>query len=230
MRLHCLMHVPFEGPARIADWAEARGHSLAFSHLFAGDSLPDVALFDRLIIMGGPMGVADLERYPWLDAEKRCIAGAIEAGRSLVGICLGAQLIAEVLGASVTPNPEKEIGWFPIRLTAEGRQHPLCQGLASEQQVLHWHGDTFSLPPGAVWLAESDACENQAFLARERILGLQFHLEMTPASVEALCANAADDLVPAPHVQSAAQMLSVDAERYAATGRTLEMLLDRLPV
>jgi GMP synthase-like glutamine amidotransferase len=230
MRLHCLMHVPFEGPARIADWAEARGHSLAFSHLFAGDALPDVDLFDRLIVMGGPMGVVDIERYPWLEAEKRCIANAVAAGRSLVGICLGAQLIAEALGARVTPNPEKEIGWFPIRLTAEARQHPLCQGLPSEQQVLHWHGDTFSLPPGAVRLAESDACVNQGFLARERILGLQFHLEITPASVEGLCANAADDLVPAPYVQSTAQMLSVDAERYTATGRTLEMLLDRLPV
>jgi GMP synthase-like glutamine amidotransferase len=224
------MHVPFEGPARIADWAEARGHALAFSHLFAGDPLPDVGLFDRLIVMGGPMGVADVDRHPWLEAEKRCIADAIAAGRSLVGICLGAQLIAEALDARVTRNPEKEIGWFPICLTAEGRQHPLCQGLDREQQVLHWHGDTFSLPPGAVRLAESDACANQAFLARERILGLQFHLEMTPASVEALCANAADDLEPAPYVQSAAQMLGVDAGRYGATGRTLETLLDRLPV
>ena len=230
MRLHCLMHVPFEGPARIADWAEARGYPLSFSHLFAGDPLPAVDMFDRLIVMGGPMGVGDNDRYPWLDAEKRCIASAIDAGRSLVGICLGAQLIAETLGARVTRNPEKEIGWFPIRLTTEGRRHPFCQGLASEQQVLHWHGDTFSLPPGAIQLAESEACAQQAFLARERILGLQFHLEMTPASVETMCRNAADELAPAPYVQSVEQMLAADAGRYVAAARMLDTLLDRLPV
>lgn len=228
MRIHCLMHVPFEGPARIADWAESRGHPIAFSHLFAGDDLPALEAFDRLVVMGGPMGVGDEARYPWLGAEKALIRSAIEGGRSLVGVCLGAQLIAEALGARVAPNAHQEIGWFPIRFTEAARAHPLCKDLPVEQQVLHWHGDTFRLPPGALQLATSEACAQQGFLVDERILGLQFHLEMTPTSLRTLCGHCADELVPAPFVQSAEQMLAVSPARYEATARVLETLLDRL--
>ena len=228
MKIHCLMHVPFEGPAQIADWAESRGHALAFSHLFAGDALPELDAFDRLVVMGGPMGVGDEDQYPWLGAEKALIRSAIDAGRSLVGVCLGAQLIAEALGAPVTRNPHQEIGWFPIRLTEAARAHPLCKDLPAEQQVLHWHGDTFALPPGALHLAESDACSQQGFLVDGRILGLQFHLEMTPTSLRTLCSYCADELVPDTFVQSADEMLAVSPVRYEETARVLELLLDRL--
>jgi len=228
MKIHCLMHVPFEGPARIADWAESRGHAIAFSHLFADDALPQLEAFDRLVVMGGPMGVGDEEHYPWLRAEKALIQAAIDAGRSLVGVCLGAQLIAAALGAEVRRNPQKEIGWFPVRLTEAALRHPLCKDLPAELQVLHWHGETFSLPPGALHLAESQACPRQGFLVNERILGLQFHLEMTPTSLRTLCSHCADELRPAPFVQSAEQMLGVSPVRYEETARVLELLLDRL--
>jgi GMP synthase-like glutamine amidotransferase len=152
MRIHCLQHVPFEGPARIGDWAERRGHSLAVSHLYAGDPLPAIDRFDRLVVMGGPMGVADEAEYSWLAHEKARIEEAIAAGKSVVGICLGAQLIAEVLGARVHRNPVKEIGWFPIELTEAGRADPICDGLTGQAEVFHWHGDTFTLPSGAVQL------------------------------------------------------------------------------
>ncbi|WP_242513198.1 type 1 glutamine amidotransferase [Halochromatium salexigens] len=228
MKIHCLMHVPFEGPAQMADWAESRGHPIAFSHLFAGDALPALDAFDRLVVMGGPMGVGNEDRYPWLSAEKTLIRSAIEAGRSLVGVCLGAQLIAEALGARVSRNPQQEIGWFPIRLTEAARTHPFCQDLPAELQVLHWHGDTFALPPGALHLAASEACTQQGFLVDERILGLQFHLEMTPTSLRTLCSYCADELVAAPYVQSAEQMLAVSPVRYEETARVLEVLLDRL--
>ncbi|MEA1051662.1 type 1 glutamine amidotransferase [Lamprobacter modestohalophilus] len=228
MKIHCLMHVPFEGPAQIADWAESRGHPIAFSHLFAGDALPELDVFDRLVVMGGPMGVGDEDRYPWLRAEKALIRSAIDAGRSLVGVCLGAQLIAEALGAPVSRNPQKEIGWFPIRLTEAARAHPFCQDLPAEQQVLHWHGDTFALPSGALHLAESDACAQQGFLVDGRILGLQFHLEMTPTSLRTLCSHCADELVPDTFVQRADEMLAVSPVRYEETARVLEVLLDRL--
>ncbi|MEA3640432.1 MAG: type 1 glutamine amidotransferase [Lamprobacter sp.] len=228
MKIHCLMHVPFEGPAQIADWAESRGHPIAFSHLFAGDELPELDAFDRLVVMGGPMGVGDEDQYPWLSAEKAFIRASIEAGRSLVGVCLGAQLIAEALGAGVSRNSHQEIGWFPIRLTRDAQAHPLCKDLPAELLVLHWHGETFELPPGALHLAESEACVQQGFLVEDRILGLQFHLEMTPTSLRTLCSYCADELLVAPFVQTVEQMLAVSPVRYEETARVLERLLDRL--
>ncbi|MGB5833100.1 MAG: type 1 glutamine amidotransferase [Thiohalocapsa sp.] len=159
MRIHCLQHVPFEGPARIAHWAVDRGHALSISHLYAGDVLPDLDAFDRLLVMGGPLGVADEAEHSWLTHEKARIEDAIGAGKSVVGICLGAQLVAEVLGAHVHPNPVKEIGWFPIEFNDAERATSLCDGLPPQIEVFHWHGDTFTLPPGALRLARSHHCE-----------------------------------------------------------------------
>jgi GMP synthase-like glutamine amidotransferase len=230
MRIHCLQHVPFEGPARIAHWAAARGHELSVSHLYAGDPLPALDRFERLIVMGGPMSVSDEDEHSWLAHEKARIEEAILAGKSVIGICLGAQLIAEVLGARVYRNAEKEIGWLPIQLTDTGRAEPLCRQLPPAQRVFHWHGDTFELPHGAVQLARSAACEQQAFLFEGRVLALQFHLEATPESVDAICTHCADEIVPASHVQTAAQMRAADAGVYAGIDGTLTTLLDRLPV
>ncbi|WP_295882901.1 type 1 glutamine amidotransferase [uncultured Thiohalocapsa sp.] len=229
MQIHVLQHVPFEGPAGIADWAQRRGHALAVSQLYAGDALPAPGEFDRLVVMGGPMSVGDAHAYPWLADELRFIADAIASGKSVVGVCLGAQLIAAALGARVYRHAHKEIGWVPVRLAARGRALDLCDGLPAEQTVFHWHGDTFDLPAGAVHLAQSEACANQAFLVGGRVLGLQFHLESTPASVAALCEHCADEIVPGRWVQSAAEMRAAEPELYAGIGRTLELLLDRLP-
>jgi GMP synthase-like glutamine amidotransferase len=229
MRISVLQHVPFEGPARIAHWARSRGHELHISHLYAGDALPHPDAFDRLVVMGGPMGVGDEADHSWLHPEKGCIADAIAAGRSVVGICLGAQLIAEVLGARVYRNPVKEIGWMPVFLTAAGQAEALTATLPPELTVFHWHGDTFDLPPGAVHLAESDGCIHQAFLHDGRVLGLQFHLESTPESVDALCTHCADEIVPDAYVQDAGTMRSVDPAVYAAIDAALMELLDRLP-
>lgn len=229
MRISCLQHVPFEGPAHIAAWAFRHGHQLATSHLYAGDPLPDLDRFDRLVILGGPMGVADEAEHSWLAPEKARIEEAITAGKIVVGICLGAQLIAAALGARVERNPVKEIGWFPIQLTDAGRAHPLCDGLPVAPTVFHWHGDTFALPSGALHLARSDHCDQQAFLFDGRVLGLQFHLESTPDSVAAICAHCAEEIVPGATVQSAAAMRAAGTETYAAVNRMLEQLLDRLP-
>jgi GMP synthase-like glutamine amidotransferase len=228
MRIHCLQHVPFEGPARISNWAERRGHALAVSHLYAGDPLPDLDGFDRLVIMGGPMGVADEAEHSWLAHEKARIEEAIAAGKSVVGICLGAQLIAEVLGARVYRNPVKEIGWFPIQLTDAGRADPICDGLPTSVAVFHWHGDTFTLPSGAKQLARSAHCEQQAFLFDRRVLALQFHLESTADSVAAICTHCADEIEAAATIQSAAEMRGADVETYSAINLMLETLLDRL--
>jgi GMP synthase-like glutamine amidotransferase len=230
MRIHCLQHAPFEGPARIAHWAAARGHALSVSHLYTGDPLPALDRFERLIVLGGPMSVSDEAEHSWLAHEKARIEDAILAGKSVVGICLGAQLIAEVLGARVYRNADKEIGWLPVALTEAGRASRLCQDLPLEQQVFHWHGDTFELPQDAVHLARSAACAQQAFLFDGRVLALQFHLEATPESVDAICTHCAEEIVPARYVQTAEQMRAANAGLFHGIHRTLATLLDRLPI
>lgn len=228
MRIHCLQHVPFEGPAGIADWAAAQGHSLTVSALYAGEACPPQSDVDWLVVMGGPMGVYDDSDHPWLREEKRFIGETIAADKTVIGVCLGAQLIAEVLGGRVYRNPEKEIGWFPIELTEAGRGSSLLGFLPPRFRVYHWHGDTFELPPGAVQLARSPVCEQQIFLYGERVLGLQCHLESTPESVADIVHHCADEIVPGAHIQSAERMLAATHEDFAGIGAALRGILDRL--
>jgi GMP synthase (glutamine-hydrolysing) len=189
MTLHILEHASGEGPGEIANWAMQRGHSVARTQLFAGAPLPELRDGDWLVIMGGPMNIHEHRNHPWLVPEKRWLSHAIAAGHTVLGVCLGAQLIADVLGAKVCQNPEVEIGWFPVRLTDGAAKHPAFSKLPHELTPLHWHGDTFDLPPGAVHLAESDGCRNQAFAFGDRVIGLQFHIEALREDVEAFIAD-----------------------------------------
>ncbi len=190
MRLHYLQHVSFEGPAAIATYATARGWRIAGSHPYRGDPLPELEDFDLLVAMGGPMSVNDETKLSWLVPEKRLVRAAVHAGKSVLGVCLGAQMIASAMGARVY-RAEKEIGWFPVqRVTQEG----LGAELPETFVPLHWHGETFDLPLGAIRLAETDAVPNQAFQLGARTLGLQFHLEATSESVELMAQHVADEI------------------------------------
>lgn len=228
MRIQCLTHVHFEGPAGIEDWARSRGHDLDVTPMFSGSLPPKPGSYDWLVVMGGPMSVGDDDTYPWLADEKRTIRAAIDAGKRVLGVCLGAQLIAQVLGARVYRNPHPEIGWMPVELTPEALESPLLGFLPPSLQVFHWHGDTFDLPQGAIHLARSGACAHQAFSYAGRVLGLQFHLESTPASVRDIVAHCADEIRPAPYVQDAARMLAAGPEDYRAISGALFGILDRL--
>ena len=201
LKIHYLQHVPFEGLGSIATWAQAAGHEVGTTKLYAGEQPPPLNEIDWLIIMGGPMSITEEGRYPWLVEEKNFIRQVIDQGKKVLGICLGAQLIASVLGAKVYPNPQPEIGWFPVHPTAEAKQSSIIDYLPKGLEVFHWHGDTFDIPAGATHLLRSQACENQAFILGDRVLGLQFHLETTIESAAALVKNCADDLKPAPFVQ-----------------------------
>jgi GMP synthase (glutamine-hydrolysing) len=223
-----LQHVAFEGLGHIGRWIEAQGYPLTVTRFYAGDPLPTLADFDRLVIMGGPMNIYEDDRYPWLAGERALIRAAIAAGKSAVGICLGAQLLADALGSPVVAGQHKEIGWLPIRLTEAARLSSLCAGLPEQPIVFHWHGDTFAIPEGAVHLAKSEGCVSQAFVYDNRILGLQFHLESTPETVGEIVAHCGHELVPAPYVQSEAEILAAGPAHFPTINRMLETLLTRL--
>jgi len=225
MRIQCLQHVAFEGPARLADWARSRGHTLATKELFGSEPLPAVEDFDWLVALGGPKGVYD-EQYPWLIAEKQLIEQTLRAGKAVLGVCLGAQLLADVLGAGVWRNRHKEIGWFPARRTSSAAASAVFRSLPPEFVPFHWHGDTFDLPAAALHAAESEGCRNQAFECG-LAWGLQFHLEATPASVKALIHNCAAEIGSGPYEQSADELLR-DSAHFLALEPILDRLLDRI--
>nr|WP_320010789.1 amidotransferase [uncultured Desulfobulbus sp.] len=226
MRIHALQHVFFEGLGALNDWITKQAHTLSLTRLYAGELLPDLESFDLLLIMGGPMNIYDDDLYPWLAQERAFISQAIAAGKSALGICLGAQLLADALGARVYPGPKKEIGWFPIEISPAGQQG-LFQGLPASALVFHWHGDTFDLPPGALHLAQSYGCINQAFLFEGRVLGLQFHLESTEETVREIITHCGDELIQGEYIQTEEQMTQVAPARFAEMHRLLEIMLSR---
>jgi GMP synthase (glutamine-hydrolysing) len=182
MRVLAFRHVPFEGLGLIESALEARAIHSDYCDLYRpGVVLPDLNGYDGLIFMGGPMSVND--DLPFLLEEMRLIERAAARDMPVLGVCLGSQLIARALGGRVYRNAEKEIGWFDIHLTDEGRRDPMLGRLAPLEKVFHWHGDTFDLPPGAVRLAWSQRTERQAYRIGAAIYGLQFHLEVTPAMI-----------------------------------------------
>lgn len=227
MNIHYLQHVPFEGPGSIADWARRGGHTLGTTRFYCGDPLPVVETLDLLVVMGGPMNIYEEAKYPWLADEKRFIERVIAAGRRVLGICLGAQLVADVLGAKVYANADKEIGWFPVETTEAASASALFAAFPQRIDVFHWHGDTFDIPADAVHVARSDGCANQAFVYDERVVGLQFHLETTPASAQSIIAHCADEMVEGRYIQTPQAMLA-DVRWFDAINQEMQGLLDRL--
>lgn len=206
MDIHWLQHVPFEGLGSIRAWAEKKSHNLIATRLWAEDELPNPDDVRMLIIMGGPMGVHDEDTFPWLAAEKSFICRLIDREGAILGICLGAQLLATVLGAEVYKNREKELGWFPVR-PVETSPPSFNNIFDSDMVVFHWHGDTFEIPSGGRLLGSSDGCRNQAFIVNDRILGLQYHLEMTSAGLSDIIDNCHDELVEGEWVQKAEEII-----------------------
>jgi GMP synthase-like glutamine amidotransferase len=185
MRVLVTQHHPDEGPGLLGDFLASRGAELVTIHAHAGQLVPrDPAGFDALLSLGGPMNVYEEREHPWLVDENVLLANAAKAGMPVLGICLGAQLIAKALGAAVTKAPVEEVGWRTVRLTPAGAADPLLAGLGPEFTVLQWHGDTFALPEGGRLLATGEQVAHQAF-AWGRAYGLQFHVEATPEIVRA---------------------------------------------
>lgn len=224
MRAHYFQHVHFEDPGSILAWLQKKDYEISSTRLYRNEELPVLQDIDVLIVMGGPMSVKDEADYPWLPQEKGFIKEAVLSGKPVLGICLGAQLIAEAMGGKVYPNEEKEIGWFPVRSVEsdKGATFPF----PDEIEVFHWHGETFSLPPEARLLAESRVCRNQAFQLGSRVMGLQFHLETTPKSLQAIVKNCADELTHGNYIQSQEQLLSTRQERFTQINSLMERILE----
>ena len=226
MRAHYLQHVSFEGLGSIESWLQGANYEITSTQFYEFIELPRVEEIDLLVVMGGPMSVNDENIYPWLVDEKAFIKSVIESGTPTLGICLGAQLIASAMGGKVYPNSVKEIGWFPIQVAVTSDNTSFK--FPDDIKVFHWHGETFSLPIGAVQIAESEGCKNQAFQIGNSVIGLQFHLETTLDSAQAIVVNCRDELVTGEYVQTEEEILSASHDRYSSVNSLMSDILEYL--
>lgn len=202
MKIHCIQHVPFEGPGAIEEYCAKNNVELTYSHLYKGDKLNNTNA-DLIVIMGGPMGIYDDVKYPWLKIERNRLKELVQTDQKIIGICLGAQLLADAFGAKVYKNEKSEIGWFPVKKESNEQ---VITSFQTQEEVLHWHGDTFDLPKGATRIFSTDACLNQGF-KKGGVIGLQFHLEMRPQDVETIVENCRSEIVDGQYIQSAEEIL-----------------------
>jgi len=226
MRIHSLQHEPFEGLGNIELWAKKKSHSIKRTLLYNHEEFPETSEFDWLVIMGGSMNIYEEDKFPWLKKEKEFIAKAIADNKILLGVCLGSQLIADVLGGKVSKNQYKEIGWFLISLTREARNSSIFSSLPATFTAFHWHGDTFKIPHGAARIAQSEGCANQAF-EFGRVIGLQFHLEYSKKSIDLMFRNCCDELVDGKYIQTPDEIISKMGNVPEMT-KILNLILDNM--
>jgi GMP synthase-like glutamine amidotransferase len=227
LRIHYFQHVAHEGLGSIGEWISFSGHSLTSTRFFESTGLPEISDIDWLIVMGGPMSVHDERKFPWLAKEKKFIRQAIESGKTVLGICLGSQLVSAALGARVYKNNEKEIGWFDIELTSFAQAGNLFFDLGKRLEVFQWHGDTFDLPENAIHLAFSEGCKNQAYIYKNKVLALQFHLEPTWELLLEMIEGGREELLPGKYVQAEEDLLK-NKQLIESNRKVLFTLLNRL--
>jgi GMP synthase (glutamine-hydrolysing) len=196
--------VSFEYPGSIVKWAAGNNYTTSFSNLSEPEIFPPLDSFDMLVIMGGPMGVYEEEKYRWLKKEKLFIRTAMDSGKKILGVCLGSQLLAEVLGAKVYPHHQKEIGWWPVQKV---NSHPLTKPLPDELTGFHLHGDTFDLPKGAVQLFKTVGCEQQGFIYGNNVAALQFHPEIEKELLAGMMEHEKEETERSAYVQSTKEIM-----------------------
>jgi GMP synthase-like glutamine amidotransferase len=222
VKAHVLQHVPFEDIGSMAGWLKSHQADISYTRLYANESLPPIDNLDCIIIMGGPMSVNDEASLPWLRPEKDFICEVLKHRIPTLGICLGAQLIASALQSRVYPNTHKEIGWFPVSSVFSGKD---TFRFPEQFTAFHWHGETFDLPENSLLLAKSEGCTHQAFQIGDYAVGLQFHIETTPESLESLIENCYNELQPGLYIQTEQKMRQIPASGYAVINRQMDRLL-----
>lgn len=228
MHIHYLKHVSFEGLGSMEHMFVQRGCKITRTCMYEDQSFPSVHEMDALIVMGGPMGVSDDQQYPWLTLEKEFIESVIKRDIPVIGICLGAQLIANVLGAAVVKNTHEELGWFAVnRVDARvnGVVDSRLETLPVNFDALHWHGDTFDLPDGASNFISSAGCVNQGFTYGDSTLALQCHLEMLPSTVQAIYQECGSADKTGKYICGLSEMLA-PADKFQQASKILENLLE----
>jgi|WetSurMetagenome_2_1015567.scaffolds.fasta_scaffold248820_1 GMP synthase-like glutamine amidotransferase len=228
LRLHYLQHEPEVPPAHIVTYARTRGWNTSRTALYEGEKLPDLADFDLLVILGGTMNVYESDKHMWLPPEKEFIARCIGAGKKILGLCLGGQLLADCLGGKVAKNHDKEIGWHRLKLTGNAATQPFLNGFPDRLSTFQWHEDTFAIPDGAVRFAESKCCANQGFIYGDRVIALQFHLEVDEESIGLMLETFDEPAGESPYVQTAREIKALTKRYIADSNRALETMLDNL--
>lgn len=204
MRIHYIQHVAYEDLGCIEYWVIERKYAISSTKIFKNEPFPNIETFDLLIILGGPMSINDNSK--WIKKEKLFIESAIQKNKKVLGICLGAQFIASVLGEKVFKSQKKEIGWFPIQIIENKKFENPIEEFEKEIMVFHWHGETFNIPKKAFHLAKSLACENQAFIFNKKVIALQFHLEITEKSLKKMITFGENELIKDEFIQSKVNM------------------------
>jgi GMP synthase-like glutamine amidotransferase len=227
LRIHYFQHVAHEGLGSIEEWISFSGHELTSTRFFESTCFPEISDIDWLIVMGGPMSVHDEEQFPWLAKEKKFIRQAVDAGKTVLGICLGSQLVSTALGARVYKNKEREIGWFDIELSSFAQSGNLFFDMGKRLKVFHWHGDTFDLPENAIHLASSEGCKNQAYIYKNKVLALQFHLEPKWALLLEMIEGGRQELSSGKYVQTEKEVLK-NKQFIESNRKVLFTLLSRL--
>ncbi len=208
MKIHYLQHDDLVQACTIEQWATEQGILLSNTQVHKGEAFPDTSDFDLLIILGGRMGAYEEDAYPWLIDEKEFIKRAIAENKYVLGVCLGAQILAHVLGGLVHPHVHKEIGWWPVHFSPQ-IEGTILQGLPETVHLFEFHGDTFKLPTGVKLLASSAGCENQAFIYNDRVLAVQFHPEVSVEKTKVLAQAVGN--VEGPYSQPAAHYMNEQA-------------------
>lgn len=225
--VHCIQHSERVRPLTVAEWATERGVDLRIVRVDMLGALPPVPLVERLVVLGGAMNTDQADEHPWIELEREWLREVVQQGRAKVlGICLGSQLLAEALGGRVERADVPEIGWQRIERTVEGTDDPVFSALPDAFDAMEWHGDAWTLPPGATLVATSRGCATQAFSWGEQVHAVQFHPEFTHERTRELSETTTDDLTRGGFVQSPDEFLA-DPERFARMRELCFTLLDR---